>query len=294
MSDYSRTKPIQNNNYPSKSVTGGVAGFSRVEPLLTVDRLKEEFLFGIPLISPLTREKLTDDAIRNILTRAMARVELECKIDITPVQRKTHFPFDRTKFLQGFNQIDLSNFPLLSLEEFSIRAVNSANTPDNPTGGDQNQEGSVIYSLPLDWIDLSQSHKGLLHVFPLISTFTGTGQVGAAIQGPAASLFMSLIHQQYLPAYWFVKFTSGFKENGVPATINDLIGTFAALEVLSLLGPLRLFNSQSINIDGTGQSVAGPGVQWLTTRIGELNERAAALKDLIKARFTQKITMSHI
>lgn len=294
MSDYSRTKPIQTNNYPTKSVTGGVAGFSRVEALLTVDRLKSEFLFGIPLISPLTRERLTDDAIRNILSRAMARVELECKIDITPVQRKTHFPFDRTKFLQGFNQIDLSNVPLVSLEEFSIRAVNSANTPDNVNGGDQLGDGTVIYNLPLDWIDLSQSHKGLLSVFPIISTFTGTGQIGAAIQGPSASLFMTLIHLQYMPAYWYIKWTSGFKENGVPATINDLIGTFAALEILSLLGPLRLFNSQSINIDGTGQSVSGPGNQWLTVRIGELSERAAALKDLIKARFTQKVVMAHI
>jgi hypothetical protein len=294
MSEYSRTKPIPNRNYPSKSVVGGVAGFSRVEAMLTVDRLRQEFLFGIPLVSFITKETLKDETIRNILNRAAARVELECKIDVTPVQREGHFPFDRVKFLQGFNQIDLSNVPLRSLEEFSIRAVNSANTPDNVSGGGPDGKGTVIYTLPLDWIDLSQSHKGILHVFPLISTFTGTGQVAAAVMGPSASLFMNLIHQTYMPAYWYVRWTSGFDENAVPATLNELIGCFAALEILSLIGPLRLWNSQSINIDGSGQSVAGPGSQLFKQRIDELTSRIAELKDLIKARFSQKIVMVHI
>lgn len=294
MSDYTQTKKIINNNYPSKSVTGGVAGFPRVEPLLTVDRLKQEFLFGIPLVSPLTRQQITDDTLKNMLTRAMARVELECKIDISPVQRETSLPFDRVKYLQGWNQIDLSSVPLSSIEELSIRGVDSATTPSNPQGGGPDGKGSILYNVPLEWVDLSQANKGLLHLVPLISSFTGTGLVGAAISGPAAALFMVFNQLPQVPAYWFCRWTSGFKENAVPSTINELVGTYAAMEVLSLLGPTRLFNAQSINVDGTGQSVSGPGVQWLTTRLGELQQKAAELKDLIKANMSRKIIMSHI
>jgi len=294
MSDYSRTKKIQHTNYPNKGVRGGVAGFSRVEAMLTVDRLKQEFLFGVPLVSYLTKERMTDETLKNMLNRAAARVELECKIDISPVQRETHLPFDRTKYLQGWNQLDLASVPLLSIEELSIRGSDSVSSPDNTQGGGPDGKGSMLYNVPLEWIDLSQANKGLIHMVPLISSFTGTGMVGAAIQGPAAALFMVFNQLPNIPSYWYIRYTSGFEENCVPASINELLGCYAALEILSLIGPLRFFNSQSISIDGTGQSVAGPGPALFAQRIQELNQRIMELKDLIKARFSQKLVMSHI
>ena len=294
MADYKFTKPIINKNYPFNATKHGVAGFSRVEALFSVTRLKEEYLFGIPLVSYLTKEKMGDGTLKAALNRAIARVELECKIDVTPVQRVRNMPFDRTKYLQGWNQLDLSNFPVHSLEEVSIRGVNSRTFPDDPHGGGPDGEGTILYSVPLQWIDMSMAHKGLLHMVPLISSFTGTGLVGAAIQGPAAALFMVFNQLPNIPAYWFVRWTSGFGENEVPSTINDLIGTYAALEILSLLGPLRFFHSQSISVDSIGQSVSGPGPALFAQRIAELNQRAVELKDIIKARFTAKIVMSHI
>lgn len=129
---------------------------------------------------------------------------------------------------------------------------------------------------------------------PLISSFTGTGLVGAAIQGPAAALFMVFNQLPNIPAYWFCKWTSGFDENAIPVTINDLIGCYATLEILSLIGPLRPYNSQSIGIDGTSQGVSGPGPALYKQRVDELTQRIAELKDIVKARFTQKLVMSHI
>ena len=294
MADYSSTKGNINKVYPAKASNKGVAGFSRVEAMLSVTRLKNEFLFGIPLVSPLTRERMSDETLSAILNRARARAELECRIDISPVQRTTNLPFDRTKYIQGWNQIDLSWCPVHSIEELSIRGTDSVSTPDNPQGGGPDGLGTLLYNVPLQWLDMSMANKGLVHMVPLISSFTGTGLVGAAIQGPAAALFMVFNQLPNIPSYWFCKWTSGFDENAVPATINDLIGCYATLEVLSLIGPLRPYNSQNISIDGTGQGVSGPGPALFKQRVDELTQKVAELKDIIKARFTQKIVMSHI
>lgn len=351
MSDYRRTKPNIWKNYPAKASSKGVAGFSRTESLLSVSRLKTEYLFGIPLVSPITRERMSDEVITAALNRGIARVELECRIDVTPVQRVTNLPFDRTKYLQGWNQIDLSWFPIHSVEELSIRGTNSRSYPDNPDGGDfgispdepfpcdhlpcqapcrhlpcdrqgcnhgpwhepknrieipgqqiegrsyepsSHGEGTLLYNVPLQWLDLSLGNKGFIHMVPLISSFTGTGLVGAAIQGPAAALFMVFNQLPNIPAYWFCKWTSGFDENAIPVTINDLIGCYATLEILSLIGPLRPYNSQSIGLDGASQGVSGPGPALYKQRVDELNQRISELKDIIKARFTAKLIMSHI
>lgn len=298
MSDYSSTKPQITYNYPSKAAKDGVSGFSRVEPFMTPERLRKEFLFGIPLVSFLTGERMTDETLKSVIARAAAEVEVKCKIDIFPVQRIIKQDFDYTKYSQGFNQMNLGFGPLKSLEEVSIRLINSTTI----IGGVSNQadpEGTLIYRFPLEWVNLSYGYKGLLYFTPLQTVYSGANMSGihsAGIgEGGAVALMTALNRVRNFPSFWTVKATFGFEEGSIPSPINSLIGFTAALEILSLLGITNWINGKSISIDGASQSLSGPGPQIFLARINDLKEKQRDLIDLVKKRFTANgIFMQHI
>lgn len=297
--DSTNNKPNPSGLYPQKVTTlsgQGAAGFSRVESWITPERLRHEFLFGIPLVSLLTGEAMTDDTIKSIIRRAAATAELKTKVDITPIQRFERIDFDRTKYLQGWNQLQLGWGNVQSLQEVSIRASNSQATTQNQLNVQDNSsnqiEGSLLYLVPLDWIDMSMAHKGLLHFVPLQTTFGSYGVVGPSA-GAAAPLFAIFSQLQWIPAFWAVKYISGFQENSIPVPFNELIGCYAAMEILSLLGALIRHLSQSISIDGASQSTStNPNLYLL--RYQQLETRVADLLDLIAKRFGKKVFMSHI
>lgn len=364
--DYKNNKQNPTGLYPGKvsKLTGeGAAGFTRVEPWMTPERLRQEYLFGIPLVSPITKERLTDDTLKVFIRKAAAQVELKIKVDVSPIQRFQRLEFDRVKYLQGWNQLQLEFGNISSIQEVAIRATNSNSPPiiqilgapvglvrlgnvvtvscgnlhnllvnnqitisgaldssfngtfsvtSTPTSSvftfDQvgpdassgnglvsglGDEGSLLYSVPLDWIDMSQCSKGLLHFVPLQTTFGSYGVVGPSA-GAAAPLFAIFSQLQWIPSFWAVKYTCGFDENSIPVPINDLIGCYAALHALSLLGPLNRFNSQSISLDGSSQSVSGPGPQLYVQRMQDLQAKIQDLEDLLAKRFGKKFFMSHI
>jgi len=301
MSDFSNKKPNPHGAYPldhealPADSTNVGSGFTRVEAWMTVERLKDEYLFGIPLMSPITQQRLTDPVLKNILTKSAARIELECNIDVFPLVRVVRQPFDRVKMTQGFNQIDTGVRSIRELLEVSIRSSNSSHTQNNVDyqTDTTNREGSVLYNFPLEWIDPSLMRKGLIHFVPLQSSANGTIP-GGLIGGTAAPLFQILTQLTSIPGYFFIRYASGWQENSIPSTVNDLIGTYAAMEVLSLLGPTNRWNSQNIGIDGASQGISGPGNQLFALRMQELTAKADQLRDLIKKRFSNAIFMRHI
>lgn len=294
MSDFSSNKPAISSQYPSDATTlvgGGQSGFTRVEPFPTPEKLKGEYLFGIPLFDPRTRQQLPDSAIQSILRRAAVKIETECRIDVWPVQRVVRIEFDRTKYLQGWSELDLGYKNVSSLQEVSIRASNSVSTynqtPDNP-------EGSLLYNMPLDWIDMNHAARGLIHFVPLQTTFQGTGLTGGAMTGAYAPLFAVFSKLQWIPSFWFAKFTTGFQENALPLPVSDLICTFAAMEILSMLAALNRNNSQSIGLDGASQGISNAGPQIYNQRLDDMEKKALPLKEAIISRFQGRFHMDYI
>lgn len=295
MADYTESKRRITGNYPQKvSKDGGAGGFDRVESFLTPERLKAEFLFGIPLKSPLTNETMSDDTLKSLIRKAAADIEMECKIDIFKTQRKTRLEFDRTKFLQGFGQLNLGFSNLYSLEELSIRTVESVST-QNPTPDAVNEDGRLIFKYPLAWIDIdSTGHKGIIHSVPLQTAYTGVGGGVGAYGGAASALLTAFNQLSWMPAFWYVKFTTGFDDNAVPSPINTLIGNKVALKVLSQLGPTQKIASKSIGIDGVSQSVSGMGPQQFSFRIQDLEKEIEGLKNAIGKYFGGRgVYMTH-
>jgi hypothetical protein len=301
MADYSNSKKNTFGGFPQKvskfNGENGTAGYARVEPMLSVDKFKKQFLFGIPLVHPYTKQVLDDDTLKDLLARATSRVETECKVDITQVQRTIRKDFDRTKYLQGYNQLDMGFKNMYSLEEVSIRAVNSAQTINGQyisnEAGNIDTDGTVFYQFPLEWVDLTYADRGLLHLVPLQTTFNSTGIVAGASSGPAAALFAVFSRLQWIPSFFYIRATFGFEENAVPGIINDIIGVTAALDVLSMLGPLYRFNSQSIGIDGISQGVSGPGNQIYALRAQELEAKRESIMDVLKAMWGKKVYMTN-
>ena len=71
--------------FPEK-VYDSAPGLERVEPLLTANLFKRRFFLGIPLISPLTKEKITDKDLRDFIKRAASLCEVDSKLDFTQVR----------------------------------------------------------------------------------------------------------------------------------------------------------------------------------------------------------------
>jgi hypothetical protein len=295
MADYTKSKKRITGNFPQKvSKDGGAGVFDRVEPFLTPERLKAEFLFGIPLKSILTNETMSDDTLKILISKAASEVEAECRVDIFQVQRKVRLEWDRTKHLQGWGQLNLGFSNISSIEELSIRTVESTST-ENPNPSATDADGRLIYQYPLAWIDIdSDGHKGIIHTVPLQTAYSGTGIVGS-YNGAASALLTVLNQISWMPSFWFAKITTGFADNSVPSPINSLIGNKVALKVLSMLGPLIRNTSKSIGIDGVSQGLSGPGYQIYTLRIADLEKEIASLKDLIGKYFGGRgIFMTHI
>lgn len=292
MSNYDSSKPNPTAQYPSLAAKDTAAGFTRVEPWITPEVLKEDFLFGIPLVSPTTNQQISDESLKRIIRRAAAKLELDCEIDVHPVQRFQRIEFDRTKYLQGWNEMQLDKGNVRSVEEVTIRAANSTVINGATMNYPQDPEGTVIFKMPLEWIDTSFFAKGLIHVIPLQTTFNSYAVTGAG-NYHASPLYAVLSQLNYTPAYFAVRYTCGFDENSVPSIINRAMALMATKEVLGMLGPTIRFNSQSISIDGTSQSTSGPGSQLFVTRMQQIDQELAEIIPLIKARFTRGIYMTN-
>ncbi|MEM4359962.1 MAG: hypothetical protein QXT45_05485, partial [Candidatus Bilamarchaeaceae archaeon] len=245
---------------------------------------------------PTTKQEIDDDTIKNIIAKAASRVELECNIDVFPVVRVVRAPWDRVKSGQGWGQINLGVRQIRTLLEVSVRTVDSMHVKNDVaySDTDDSREGTVLFNIPLSWVDTSYLRKGVIHFIPLLSSSEGV-IIGLPAVGYAANPMVHILRfQQQMPSFWFIRYESGFEENAIPSIINDLIGIYAAIDILSMLGPTNRFNSQSIGLDGASQGVSGPGNQLYALRIQELMQKAEMIKDVIKSRFTNKIFMRHI
>ncbi len=304
MSNFNTNKPTPHGLYPVNHEIGGLgAGFTRVEPWISPEKLRSQYLFGVPLTSSVVvrdqaiTQELSDDDLKDFITRAAAEVEMLLGIQITPTVLTVKKPFDRTKSLQGWGQIDLGVKPITNILELSVRSPTSYMTYNgNPIHSNPSEvEGTILYNVPLNYIDMSLAFKGIIHITPLMSSLTDSASP-ALFLGPIAPfvhIMNSLYNNQQVPGFWFIRYVTGFQENSIPAPVNDLIATVAALNIISAIGPRNLVSGSSIGLDGASQSVSiNPGV--LTERVQFLEAKKEKLVDLLRAAFTNKVYMRHI
>ena len=261
--------------FPEK-VYDSAPGLVRVEPPLTAKVLKERFLWGIPLTSPLTKEKLTDAQLREYLHRAACVMEVETKLDFTQVMRRHRLPFDPALY-QSFICLEIPNKPISKVHRLAICSASYKFTEHE---NDKYPVGAEIYRIPNQWVEMGNAIRGTLNVNPINPAFTAIGtQTAVAASGAAILQFIGQIG--WVPAYWIVECVHGFVSDSgeLPVVINEVIGTKAAILILSALIPLYHIVNQSLNLDGLGQSVSNQMYQMLQIRLQMLQ---ADLDKLVK------------
>lgn len=280
MSDYTNSKPGLGALEPVHAVA---TSLDRLEPLVSPEQLRDQWLFGINMVSntrdPITNraQVLTDDTISQIILRAVSMVETDTGLDLFPVQRDEKHPFDRNLY-DAMGYFQLEHRPASSVEKLSV-------TPAN---------GIDVYVVPLDWVETAYLEKGQLNIVPLTIAFQNGGYIPT--QSAGGAMFLSILGQkQWLPAFWQVRYTSGYPDGMLPRQVNELVAIYAAMEVLSMLAAtFGGATSHSLGYDGISQSVSTPGPQVFTTRIQELETKRQALVGKLKARYGFKLFTSNI
>jgi hypothetical protein len=244
MADFSNAKKQTSSTYPAQAVDG--SSFKRVEPLVTPAQIRSRFLRGIPLVSPITGEVLRDDQIQDDILQAANLVELDAKIDILPIEHKARLPFQREDY-DAYIYTQLPNKPVLSVENMSIVTANN----------------QTIYTIPPEWIETGMYNHGRLNVIPLSPASGGSGSALILGAGNSVGAFLLFLGTQaYIPAYWQVTYTTGFRiDQGLPMIINRLVGLRAAMMILENLIPQVQFSSHALGLDGVSQSQSNQAAQ---------------------------------
>jgi len=276
MSNFKQTKNFGTAIYPvhAENTSGLVR---RNEPLLTPEQLVSRFLKGIPLKFR-NGDRFTPDELKDRINLAMNEVELLLGTVITREQFKDKVPFDYALY-KAYIHIMAPMRPIISLEHLAIVSA----------------DGNNIFEIPPTWIEASNFSKGLINTIPLLAAY-GVNSVQGAV-GNAGIAFLTVIDGlNWVPAYWQINYTAGLstKEGNVPTPVNELIGTVAAIAILSEIGPLNIWNSQSQTQDGISQSSSGPGPRLYELRIAELEKKKEDLVKKMKAIFSTRYFVGNI
>ena len=271
MSDFSNTKKFGTATYPVHALaTSGL--LRRCEPFLIPEQLVSRFLKGISLKFK-NGDSFSSDDLKDRINLAMNEAELLIGTVITRESFQQKAPFDSSLY-KSFVHTMVEHRPIISVERLSI--VTSS--------------GTTIFELPSTWIEASNFSKGLINVVPLLSTFSGS-QGGSSGSGVGVAFLSTISNFSFVPAYWQINYTAGLsnKEGSVPTPVNELIGTIAAIAILSEIAPLNVFNSQSQSQDNISQSSSGPGNRLYLVRIEELEKKKDDLVKKLKGIFSTRL-----
>lgn len=277
MAIYTNSRTFSVSQYPVHATqTSGL--LRRVEPFLTPELLRSRFLLGIPLTFP-NGEKLTDGILKDRIMMAMSETEAQIGTTVTREEFKDKLPFDWSLY-KSFIHLKPRHSPIISLEDASIVASND----------------EVIFKIPSLWLDMSNASIGQINCIPLLAAFGATNASGTPItatnQG-AGVAFLAIWGASgattQVPAYWQLTYSAGLSniEGQVPIIVNQLIGTNAAISILSEIAVLFFATSQSQSQDGVSQSSSTLGPRRFQVRIEELTKNRDELIKKIKGIFAK-------
>lgn len=288
--DLSNDKKLSGSVYPETAFDAS-SGFGRVEPFLSPTELKTRFLFGFPLVSPITKAKITDTDLLDYIKRGANQVEIDAKVLIQPVMLRPRLPFDPALYEKNI-WLESPYKPLQKLHRVFIASASYVNTPDQNA---QYPAGANIYQIPNEWVDVSYAVKGKIFVNPINPAFAAVGTAQqAAFSGAGILQFIGM--NGYVPAFWTIEGLYGFctQDGKVPVVVNEALGAWAAILVLTNLFPLYRIGGHSLSADGLGQSVTDVFYQLLQLKIAELQKQYKNNVAQIKTMCGQNFITSNV
>ena len=251
-------------------------------PMVTPDKMRQRSLFGIPLRSYLNNQEVSNDTLQAYINEAVSEIEHTLDLYITPVTFEERHDYSREMQFYAFGVVKTYHSPILNVEKYQLTFNNGIGIP-----------GSLpLVDIPLEFI----------HVQPQDGTIQLVPAQGVTISGFIVSIYSGLGYHafnsqaiSYWPGAVFIKYRAGFESHRVPALLVGLIENLAAYRFLSSLGPVIFpYNSTSIGIDGTSQSVSTPGPLFLQQRLKELEATYTREMEAVKGYYQKRFLVDAI
>lgn len=249
------------------AVTGSCDGLiktnqygQKVQPLISVSQLKDEYLTGLDIKIPSTGAPLPDTTYQSYINNAVSWLEHYLDISITPViDYVENLDYDRNAYSE-WGYIRLHNVPVISVTSMEMVYFR-----------DQDGAPETLQTLPASWIRL-QPHDGIIRLIP-------NARFGASLQiGRTGSFFPEILQSGHVPHLWRITYSFGFRDGEVPVALNQAVAMLASLQALSVGGNLVLgagIAGSSISLDGLSQSIQ-------TTQSAENSAYSATRGEYIK------------
>jgi hypothetical protein len=282
--------------FPERAIDG-TGLYAELEPLLDGKKMQKRFLFGIPLVSPLTKEKLGPEDLEDFVKRGMARFQLDSKALVQTKVLRHRLPFDPNLY----NQHIFCEVPFKPIRRVLRLAICSSSYRDqfddngNPLGDAKYPTGGNIYTIPNDWIEMGNAVRGYINVNPLSPAFSALGT--AAATGAAGATILQFIGTQgWVPAYWTLEAETGLMcdDGSVPVIVNEAIGAAAALCAIDVLLPLFRTASQSMSVDSLSQSISDRMIELLQDKRTTLDARYREIIKQLKVMFGNAFFSSNV
>lgn len=288
--DLSKAKRPPGSHFP-ELVYDASGAIDRIEPILTPDVLKDRFFFGIPLISPITKEKLSNRQMKDLIKRAVNLFEADAMVEVMPVIRRHRLPFDPNLY-HAHIWCEIPNKPVQKVLRLAICSASYSNTAGE---NDKYPSGAEIYAIPNEWIDMSYAAKGKIFVNPINPAFSAIG-TSTSVAASGATILQFIGIQGWVPAYWTVECLHGLctEDGNVPVLVNEGIGARAGMLLLDNLIPLYRTTSQSLGIDAMSQSVTDQMNQLLKQKRDDLERSYKEIVSRIKAMTNSKFFASNV
>lgn len=243
-------------------IPSGNSRIKRTEPLITVDKLKEVYLYGLTFKND-DGEDLPKSAFQQYIDNAVSMLEHYLDIAIAPVKGKTENRDYRLNEYADWGFFELSNYPVICINKIELVYFR-----------DDTGEPDVIQEIPGSWIRL-QEHDGIVRLIPN-ARFPASLQVGST-----GNYFPEILRTEMVPHLWRFNYDYGFDDGKIPVLINQAISMLAAIQALIVGGNLVLgagIAGSSISLDALSQSIQ-------TTQSAENSAFSATMKDYANRLF---------
>lgn len=228
----------------------------KVEPLVTVEKLKNTYLFGVRIRDE-DGNQPDDKFFQQAIDTAMSFFEHFLDISITPVIGHVEYKDYHLNDYAEWGYMLLNNYPVIKLN--SMKMVYFRDDTGEPV---------TVQEIPNAWIRL-QRHDGMLRLIPN-TRFPSQLQISET-----GSFFPEILRAQDIPHLWQFNYDFGFCAGEIPVLLNQAIGLMAAIICLIPAGHLILgagIAGTNISLDGLSQSIQ-------TTQSAENSGFSATLKD---------------
>lgn len=210
--------------------------------LISPSELREKYLFGIPVCTTDGR-KLPVQTIKQHIQTAQRRVENLFSIRLNKQVIRENRDFIREQFnAWGFVR---STYPIAYIDHL---------------WGYINEVCQVDY--PREWLSIKKTENVATFRNLYLIPNSGGARNGAymtqnSIVYNGISPHLGWFGQKVIPNYWRLKYITGWDADEIPEDISDLIGMYAAMNVLAVIGSYLYgvaLSSISISLDGVSQN----------------------------------------